>query len=118
MQTHDDASHFPPDAFPMKSYEDQQREFLKRLEERAAEMVRDKKSEITAGRNDEQTLAEWNFRGIGVRQLPDDEQGILRISIGGDVNVNINYCVFRGNRQACINLLRDALVALQQKPTE
>ena len=47
----------------------------------------------------------------------DDEQGILRISIGGcDTAVGLNYCVIRGDLGQCIDLLEKALVALRDAP--
>ena len=68
-QTHEDRTHGT--------------EFLRRLTQRADDMVRDKQSENTAGKEGEEPLAEWKHKGVSVRHMPDDEQGILRISIGG-----------------------------------
>ena len=90
------------------------REFMDRLRGRAAQTASAGKSQITGGREGEQHLDEWECNGVRVRQLPDDEQGILRISIGGgdETPVVVNYCVFRGQKQKCIDLLRKALLAL------
>jgi hypothetical protein len=78
------------------------------------------KSNITGGKDDEQVLNEWKRRGVHVRELPRDEHGILRISIGGgsDTPVELNYCVFRGAHHKCVDLLRKALMALQEGPEE
>lgn len=63
----------------------------------------------------EPLLAEWQSNGVHVMQRPDDSQGILRISIGGGKTpIPLNYCVFRGARGACIDLLRKALKALKE----
>lgn len=48
---------------------------------------------------------------------PDDEQGILRISVGGGVQtVDVNYCVYRGDLAKCLHLLRMAICALEECP--
>ena len=87
--------------------------WLESLEAKADKMVAEKQSQITAGSDGEQVLDEWHANGVSVRQLPDDEHGILRISIGGgETPVGVNYCVFRGSKGKCIDLLRKALLAL------
>ena len=102
MQTHEDDSH--------------RSEFMERLRGRADGMVRDKRSEITAGKEGEAPIAEWKFNGVSVRRLPRDEQDIIRISIGGgETPVSLNYCVFRGDHGACVDLLRKALAALESR---
>lgn len=71
MQTHSDSDAVLPNPF------------MERLQERA-EYMRDRKlSEITAGKHDEPVLDEWKHGAITVTKRPDDEQAILRISIGG-----------------------------------
>jgi hypothetical protein len=100
MQTHEDEGH--------------RRKFLNRLQERADDMVRDRASEITAGKEGEAELGRWKHAGVHVTHLPPDEQGILRISIGGGLDiVPMNYCVFRGDRGPCIYLLKKAIRALE-----
>ena len=76
-------------------------------------------TKITSG-DGETILVEWERRGVHVRQLPDDEQGILRISIGGgnETPVPLNYCVFRGKHSKIVDLLRKALIALQEGPDD
>lgn len=102
MQTHEDDSHF---------------EFLNRLRERAETMVRGKASEITAGKEGEDPLATWRDGSMYVTHMPPDEQGILRVSIGGGVTeVNLDYCVIRGGVGACIALLERAIEALRKSP--
>ena len=90
-------------------------QFMERLRGRAEKIHGEGRSTITGGRKGEKILAEWESEGVGVRQLPADEQGILRISIGGGEHtpVVVNYCVFRGDRAACIKLLKRALAALE-----
>jgi len=99
MQTHDDFQHS---------------QLLEQLREKADNMVRDGQSEITAGKDGEQALAEWEHQGMHVRHMPDDEHGVLRISVGGlpDANVGFNYLVFRGKVGDCETLLRKALTAI------
>jgi hypothetical protein len=94
--------------------------FMERLIERAKDDRAAGRSNITGGKEGEESIAEWKARGVHVRQLPDDEQGILRISIGGsqDTSFPLNYLVFRGKQSACIELLREALIALQKGPRD
>lgn len=105
LDTHSDASH-------LSRLRD---EFMGRLRERAEDDRAAGRSKITGGADGEESLAEWKAsNGVHVRQLPPDEQGILRISVGGgdDVPVPLNYVVFRGSHGACVDLLRKALHAL------
>ena len=105
MDTHRDSSHLTA------------ARFMDRLKERAAED--EPLSQITAGKEGEPTLAKWNYGGVSIRQLPPDEQGILRISIGGgETPVPLNYLVFRGSHGACVDLLRKSLAALEAGPGE
>ena len=100
MQTHDD------------------RDFWERLEERARKTVLEAASKITTGTPDEPVLAAWEAYGIYVERRPDDEQGILRVSVGGGVSLelkkNIDYCVFRGDPTRCAHMLEQAALALRQ----
>lgn len=99
MQTHDDDEH-------------RRSEFLSQLQARADRMRERGESRITAG---DEPLEQWEYEGIHCRQLPDDAQGILRVSIGGGaLGVEMDYCVHRGERSACISLLRRALAALEE----
>jgi len=103
MQTHEDMQH--------------QNEFFARLKQRAAEMERGKQSEITAGKEGEEELAVWSSNGVQCRHLPPDEQGILRISIGGgQTPIPLNYCVVRGDLGQVIDLLKQAITALKKAP--
>ena len=97
-------------------------EWLKSLKAKADRMVEDGKSSITAGCPGEKALAEWEHGVdpdvIQVRQMPEDEHGILRISVGGGASLaNVNYCVFRGDRTRCAYLLEEAAKAMRAKPT-
>jgi hypothetical protein len=104
MDTHQDSSHVS-------------QEFMRRLQGRASEMVERGESQITGGKPGEQPLAEWDYAGVGVRHMPEDEQGIIRISIGGgDTPVPLDYCVIRGDIGKCIDLLRRAERALRKAP--
>ena len=115
-------SHLDSDAGDARSFVRRQiaEQFMDELEGRANKIKSMEKSKITGGADGEPILAEWTAEGVGVRQLPPDPQAILRISIGGGKHlpVSINYCVFRGERGACIDLLRRALKALETDPKE
>lgn len=89
---------------------------MKQLKSRAEKMRAEGSSQITGGKPGEDPLNEWECNGIHLVHLPNDPQKILRISIGGGNNlpVALNYCVFRGDRQACVELLRKALEALEK----
>ncbi len=104
MQTHEDRDSY-------------RQAWLRSLEQKAARMTAAGKSQITAGKPMEEALAEWKANGVGVTQLPPDEHGILRISIGGgDTPARVNYCVFRGGHGRCVDLLRKALKAMEADP--
>ena len=105
MQTHDDDQHI-------------QREFMDRLRGRADKMVADKASQITTGKDGEEELATWKSHGVFCRHMPDDEQGILRISVGGGngMPVELNYCTIRGSVGNCIDLLKQTIKALEDAP--
>ena len=83
MQTHEDRDF--QDAAIKKLWEKEKSFDMQRLEQRANQMVKDKQSEITAGKSDEEVIEEFENNGVSVKRLPDDEQGVLRISIGGGV---------------------------------
>lgn len=87
-----------------------------RLQERAEQMVRSKASEITAGKPGEITLRPHEAtNGIHVMQLPEAEQEIRRISIGGHDKEPISYCVYRGDPGKCAELLDQAAVAIREQ---
>ena len=67
-------------------------------------------NKITAGAANEVPELEERHGFMSVTKMPDDEHGILRISIGG--NTDSAYVVFRGDRQQCVNLLQCALQRL------
>lgn len=105
MQTHYDEQH--------------RKEFMELLEARAKVGKATKASEITTGKAGEEPLAKWKgSNGVHVTHMPDDEQGILRISCGGGDNlpVTMNYLTIRGRVGECISLLEKALVALRESP--
>jgi len=103
MNTHEDNCH--------------RSEFMDRLIERSESMIENKESEITAGKPDELELASWRHKRFHCRHLPDDEQGILRISVGGgETPLPMNYLVFRGTVGRCIQLLEGALAAIKKAP--
>jgi hypothetical protein len=103
MQTHRDDSHAD--------------DFMDRLRQRAAKMTRDKASEITAGKEGEEPLAAWKAHDVQCKHMPDDEQGILRISVGGGATpLPLNYCVIRGGVGPCIELLEKAIQSLREAP--
>ena len=91
--------------------------WLNSLKKKAEKMKTAGLSEITSGKPEEEVLAEWESHKVNVRHLPDDEHGILRISIGeSEEPIPFAYCVFRGDCNACCNLLRKALAAMMKRP--
>ena len=94
-------------------------EWMKSLEAKATLLRDTGGSRITAGSETEKQLAHWTAHNVDVVQLPPDEHGVLRISIGGgNTPVPLNYLRFRGPHGACVDLLRKALKALESGPTE
>jgi len=107
-QTHEDESH-----------ETFKKLFLAELQERALKAEQASASVITAGEKHEKELGSWKAsNGVHCRHLPDDPQGILRISCGGGEHlpVTMNYVVVRGKIGQCIGLLEKALAALRECP--
>lgn len=97
-----------------QSHSDADAEWFKKLVEKSQEMQQAGTSKIAGGRLGEDSLNEWKSHGVSVRQLPNDELGVLRISIGGgDTPIPLNYCVFRGDHSKCVDLLRSALKAME-----
>lgn len=93
--------------------------FIERLQQRADLAERAAASTIAAGASVEEELGAWKAsNGIHCRHMPDDEQGILRLSIGGGDHLpaKMNYLVIRGKVGQCIELLEKALVALRECP--
>lgn len=86
------------------------------LERKAEQMMSDGSSSITGGKPNEPELDEWKHGDITCIQRPNDEHGILRISVGGDhpIRKGINYCVFRGDPTQCAYLLEKAARALRE----
>lgn len=105
MQTHYDENH--------------RSEFMELLRERANLAAKAKAATITAGNGVEQEICSWTGKnGVQCRQLPPDEQDILRISIGGGegLPISLDYAVIRGDVGKCITLLQKALAALRECP--
>lgn len=107
----------------MQTHEDNQHtlrnRFIDKLRERADKAEKAGASVITSGEANEKELGSWKAsNGVHCRHLPDDPQGILRISIGGgeELPVTLNYLVVRGKIGQCISLLEKALVALRECP--
>ena len=65
----------------------------------------------------EKVQEQWFHDEIQVQRLPDDRQGILRISIGGgdDLPIRGDYCNFRGDQSKCITLLERVLNAMKSQ---
>lgn len=102
----------------MQSHRDEQHaaRFIERLKKRAEQAQKAKASIITTG---DEPLASWQgSNGVHINHLPDDEQGVLRISIGGGdhLPVTLNYCTIRGDLGQCIKLLEMARLALKEAP--
>ena len=112
MDSHTDREHYFDDVRARESSA-----FMNRLRERADETTAAGKSKITGGDEGEQELASWKHKGMQVTHLPDDEQGILRISAGGGPTpVPLHYCVVRGSVGACVVVLEKAIAALKKCP--
>ena len=114
-QSHKD----PFDVFNVdKESKAKQEAFFKELERRALSM-REKGESIIASQGIDEPLSHWSYKGLHVKKLEDDKQGILRISIGGgdDSPIPLKYCTFRGDKEACIKLLQETLEALKN-PTD
>lgn len=92
--------------------------WLDSLRRKAEQLQAEGKSRITGGDDGEEPLAAWKSHGVYVKHMPDDEHGILRISVGGgnETPVSLNYLVFRGKYEECISLLEQALRALKRGP--
>lgn len=107
MQTHDNSNH------------GLREEFLNALRGKADKMGDKGTNSITAGELNEEPICKWKgSNGVHCRKMPDDEHGVLRISIGGGEHlpVTLNYCVIRGGTGQCIALLEKALKALCECP--
>jgi len=90
-------------------------EWMDSLKRKAEKMREAGLSEITGGRPDEEELARWQYNGTHVIKRPDDEHGILRVSIGGGEHLDGDYCVFRGDAIKCRCLLQRAIEAMDFK---
>lgn len=90
---------------------------LQQLRQKADKMKEQKLSEITAGREGESVLEEWEHEGIKVRHLPDDPLRVLRVSVGG-WHGELGYCVFRGSKKECLAMLERAVHALWSDPPD
>lgn len=102
----------------MQTHADDQHKFMLELRRRAEESMKNRQSEITTGEPEEKPLASWKSNGLQVVHMPDDKQGILRISIGGGDHLPavVNYCTIRGKVGQCIGLLERAIAALKDCP--
>lgn len=101
MQTHDNREHSPELS---KMFEE--------LSEKAAKMTRERTNTITAGKAGEEPLDRWQHGDLWVTKMPDDEHNLLRISVGGPGK--FAYCTYRGDREGCLKLLREAVEAMEQ----
>ena len=116
-QTHRDDDSPPADQ--MRELFSDNEDEMARLEKRASEMMGAHASAITAGKPDEEpgvtveVDAKSLVKGVHITKRPDDEQGILRISIGGVIG-DFCYCTYRGDRKACRAMLKAAIRALDQ----
>ena len=104
MHTHEDSSH--------------SRAWISSLKEKMERMTAEKQNAI-AGPEDI-PLAAWKSKanGMYVRHMPDDEHGVVRVSVGGGdtTPVTLNYCTIRGTVGQSIKLLEMAIVALREAP--
>ena len=101
------------------THENSNHSFIERLRQRAEVAEKAAASTITAGTDSEQELGSWKAsNGIHCRHMPDDEQGILRLSIGGGDNLpaKLNYVVFRRRIGQCIEMVEKSIVSLRECP--
>lgn len=102
MQTHRDAEH---------------ETFMERLRERADAAQKAKASTLTGGEPGEDPLFSGQAsNGVHVKVLPDEEQGIIRVSLGGGdhLPVHLDYCVIRGPIGKTIELVEISLAAMKE----
>lgn len=89
-------------------------EFMKLLQQRATTMEEKQQATITAGKPGEIVLKHWKYDNMYVMKLPNDQQGILRVSVGGG-RAEVDYVSFRGDRARCALLLERAAKALKHE---
>ena len=91
---------------------------MQRLQEKADKLTTSGANKITAGTQDEAVIAEQVVGQVHIIQRPHDKD-CLRISIGEPNDVKLKfgepsvYFVFRGDRQATIELMERALAAIK-----
>ena len=86
------------------------------LNRRAEKMTMLRENEITAGSVGEEVLLEGQAKNLLVHRLPDDPDGVLRISVGS--LGERGYCVFRGEPNEVDRLLSRAINALRRMLAE
>lgn len=92
-------------------------EFLQSLKQKADKMTLEGKNTIAVGKPEEHPLTEYDSEnGVFVRRMPEDEHGIIRVSVGGGDNLPVkgDYCTFRGNAKQAVKLLHKAIQAIEQ----
>ena len=71
------------------------------------------------GKNSHQTanvVRKWNHDKIEVSEKEPDQNGVLRISIGGHPDMTRSeYCNFRGDQSKCIALLERCIKAMKKR---
>lgn len=108
-------SHRDDDATIPKGFLGDIAEHMESVRKRAERMTFERANEITAGREGEEILSEKVSADFTIRQMPDDPDGVLRISIGEMPGMpNTAYLVFRGHPRAIEQLLERALARLQR----
>jgi len=88
------------------------------LIKRAEEMTLRRENEITAGAIGEDVLYEGHHKGVFVRRLPDDPNGVVRISLGCAQEEGSAYLVVRGNPLGISRLLDKAVSAFRKAVSE
>ena len=87
------------------------------LKAKADKMFSSGASSITGGKKGEKPIRQWEHDGMHVKKMPVDEQGLLRVSVGGGVKYrgeSMDYCVYRGSREACLAILEEAVAAMRE----
>lgn len=115
MQTHRDDDHVKKslEAAEPGGLQPGEAEAVEKLHAHATVMTGEGSNRITAGKPGETPLQEARCGAFHIRQMPDDPDSLLRISIGSVPVIEGGYFVFRGHPNLVHELLSEALDALE-----
>ena len=114
---YDDDATIPP-KFMRQLFEQEQQESIEKrmanLTERMKEATAAGKNLITAGRDGETLLFRQTASGMHVQRLPDDPDGVVRISIGvPEWDAMQAYLAFRGDPARVFDLLQRSVKVMR-----